>query len=396
MAIPDPIEFTTLTSQNLDIDPRYPQLRRESPVIRVHLPSGDEAWLVTRYDDACRVLSDPRFSRTAAVGRNPGGIQREDNLIDMDPPRHTRISGLVVEAFSGTRVAQLRPRIHQITHRLLDAMIDHGQPADLVEHLSLPLSVTVISELLGVPVADRDQFTEWADAFLSTTAVPRSDIEAAHDHLEAYFAKLIAQRREEPADDLLTELVAAHDTHDALTEQELINLGVGLLIAAYEPTASQLSNMIFTLFSHPAAHRRLLERPELLPDAIEELLRYLPLGSDPGMPRVAREDVELGGMGIRRGDMVFVARAAASRDESVWADGERLDLERKQPAPHLAFGHGIHECVGAELARMELQAAIGALLTRFPRLRLALPPERVQWKSGVLVRGPQRLPVLWD
>lgn len=395
MAITDPIEFGTLTSHNLDLDPRYPQLRRENPVIRIHLPAGAEAWLVTRYDDACQVLSDPRFSRAAAVGRNPAGLRREDNLTDMDPPRHTRISALVVEAFSSRRVEQLRPRALQITDRLLDRMIEHGEPADLIEHLSLPLAVTILGELLGVPADDRGRFTESADALLSTTAYPKDHVEAEHDHLEEYFAKLIAERRDAPADDLLTELVAAHDTHDALTEQELINLGVGLLIAGYETTASQLANMVFTLLSQSAAHQKLLERPEMLPDAIEELLRYLPLGSDLGMPRVTLEDVELSGVMIGRGETVFVARTAANRDESVWADGERLDLGRKQPVPHLAFGHGVHQCVGSELARMELQVAIGRLLTRFPRLRLAVPATQVSWKEGVMIRGPQRLPVTW-
>lgn len=396
MAILDPIEFGTLTSQNLELDPRYPQLRRENPVIRIHLPAGAEAWLVTRYDDACQVLSDPRFSRAAAVGRNPGGLQREDNMSDMDPPRHTRISALVVEAFSNRRVEQFRPRALQITDRLLDAMVEHGEPADLIEHLSLPLPVTVIGELLGVPAADRARFIESADALVSTTAYPKDHIEAAHDHLEECFAKLIAERRETPADDLLTELVVAHDTNDALTEQELINLGVGLLVAGYETTASQLANMIFTLLSRPAAHQDLLERPEMLPDAIEELLRYLPLGSDLGMPRVALEEIELSGVTISRGDTVFVARTAASRDESVWVDGERLDLARKQPVPHLAFGHGVHQCVGSGLARMELQVAIGRLLTRLPRLRLAVPASQVSWKPGVLIRAPQRLPVAWN
>lgn len=379
----------------LDLDPRYGWFRRNEPVAKVRLPDGAEAWLVTRWEDARRVLADPVFSRALAVGRQTGVPRRETLITDMDPPEHTRVRRSAVRSFTHRRIQRLRPRAQQIVDGLLDAMAGHGGPADLVERLALPLPVTIICELLGVPAGDRQLFQSWSDAFLSVTAYTPEEVQAAHAGLDGYLKRLIAERRSEPAGDLLSELVHARDEAGTLSESELTNLGIGLLIAGYETTASQITNLAYVLLTQRVEWERLVDRPELLPGAIEELLRFVPLGSDTGMPRVAAKDVRLGGVLVREGETVLVARPSANRDESVFPEGETLRLDRVDN-PHLAFGYGIHHCLGAHLARMELQVAIGSLLSRFPQLRLAVPEPQLRWKEGLLIRGLRELPVQWQ
>ncbi|WP_395108083.1 cytochrome P450 [Actinomadura sp. SCN-SB] len=378
----------------LDLDPMFAQLRHSEPVTRMRFPTGQEAWLVTGYQHARRVLSDPIFSRAEATSSVIG--PPEANLTAMDPPEHTRIRRLVVGPFTRRRIERWRPRTQQITDELLEAMIDGGAPADVVEGLAFPLPVTVICELLGVPPGDRQQFGAWADAFLATTAFTPQQITGARQALADYLAGLIAQRRQHPRDDLLSTLIRARDVDGALSETELVNLGVGLLVAGYETTANQITNLTFTLLTHPEQLQRLRHHPDQLPSAIEELLRFVPLGADAGMPRVATQDVQLGGVLIRAGDTVYVARPAANRDEGVFPHGETLDLSRDPQVPHLAFGYGIHLCLGAHLARMELQVALGTLLARLPGLRLAIPADRLRWKTGLLVRGLTELPICWE
>ncbi|MFC5748970.1 cytochrome P450 [Actinomadura rugatobispora] len=381
----------------LELDPAYERLRAAGPVTRVRLPGGAGGWLVTGWAEARRVLSDPVFSRELAVGRG-AGARRETFLTDMDPPEHTRVRRHAVRAFTHRRVQELRPRVREVVAGLLDAMAAAGPPADLVRSLSLPLPVRIISELLGVPDGDRDRFQGWSDAFLSVSAHTPEQVREAHEALDGYLGELIARRRAEPSGDLLSALVHARDDlgpgGGGLSEDELVALGVGLLVAGYETTAGQITNLTYTLLSRREHWERLAKLPELPPAAVEELLRYVPLGSDTGMPRVAARDVELGGAAIRAGETVLVARPAANRDPSAFPDPEELALDR-DGNPHLAFGHGIHHCLGAHLARLELNEAIGGLLRRFPALRLAVPEEELRWKSGLSVRGLHELPVTW-
>ncbi|MFI6166816.1 cytochrome P450 [Nocardia sp. NPDC051052] len=383
----------------LDMDPLFAKLRREEPVSRVQLPYGDEGWLVTRYADAKLVLADPRFSRAATVDRediprttpNP---TRKNSLLSMDAPEHSRLRKLVAKAFTSRRVEQLRPRAQQIVNERLDEIESAGPVADLVQSLALPLPVTVICEMLGVPTRDQHRFRDFSDTVLSTTAHTTEQIDAARAALEAYLAEVVAQRRQQPTDDLLGALVAARDNDDRLSEDELVNLGIGLLIAGHETTANQIANFSYVLLSEPRHWELLRGRPELVPDAIEELLRYVQLGSGGSFARVATEDVALGGVTVRAGESVIVNTQAANRDESVFDNSEELDLARNNN-PHMAFGHGVHHCLGAQLARLELQVALGSLLQRFPTLHLAVPYEEVPWKTGLLVRGPKALPVSW-
>ncbi|MBF6064103.1 cytochrome P450 [Nocardia terpenica] len=383
----------------LDMDPIYARLRREEPVSRIRLPYGGDGWLVTRYEDAKLVLADPRFSRAVTVDREdiPRTSPRPtppDGLLSMDPPEHRRVRRLVAKAFTGRRVEQLRPRAQAIVNERLDAIENAGPPADLVQGLALPLPVTVICEMLGVPTRDQHRFRDFSDAVLSTTAYTREEIDTARVHLEDYLAELIAQRRAEPTDDLLGALVAARDNEDRLTESELVSLGVGLLIAGHETTANQIANFTYLLLTQRDQWELLRARPDLVPGAVEELLRYVQLGSGGGFARVAMEDVVLSGVTVRAGESVFVNTQAANRDERIFDRSEELVLTRENN-PHMAFGHGVHHCLGAQLARVELQVALGTLLHRFPTLRLAVPLEEVPWKTGLLVRGPKSLPVSW-
>lgn len=383
----------------LDMDPLYAKLRREEPVSRVELPYGGQGWLVTRYDDVKTVLADPRFSRAATVDREDvpratPAPARPDSLLSMDPPEHSRLRKLVAKAFTSRRVAELRPRTRQIVGGLLDELEHHGAPADLVQGFALPLPVTVICEMLGVPPQDQHRFRDFSDAILSTTAYTREQIETARDSLETYLAEQVAQRRERPTEDLLGALVAARDDEDRLSERELVNLGVGILIAGHETTANQIANFTYVLLTQREYWDQLRADPELIPGAVEELLRHTQLGAGGGQPRVATEDVVLSGVTVRAGDAVFVHTQAANRDESVFDDPETLNLTR-QRNPHVAFGYGAHHCLGAQLARVELQVALEALLERFPGLRLAAPVEEIPWKSGLLVRGPEKLLVAW-
>ncbi|WP_433655665.1 cytochrome P450 [Nocardia sp. CA-128927] len=381
----------------LDMDPLFAKLRREEPVSRVQLPYGDEGWLVTRYADAKLVLADPRFSRAVTVDRediprttpNPS---RQNSLLSMDPPEHSRLRKLVAKAFTSRRVEQLRPRAQEIVNERLDEIESAGPVADLVQSLALPLPVTVICEMLGVPTQDQHRFRDFSDTVLSTTAHTPEQIDDARAALEAYLAEVVAQRRERPADDLLGALVAARDNDDRLSEDELVNLGIGLLIAGHETTANQIANFTYVLLSEPRHWELLRGRPELVPGAIEELLRYVQLGSGGSFARVATEDVELSGVTVRAGESVIVNTQAANRDEGVFGNSDELDLTRNNN-PHMAFGHGVHHCLGAQLARLELQVALGSLLQRFPTLHLAVPFEEVPWKTGLLVRGPKALPV---
>ncbi|WP_280385714.1 cytochrome P450 [Nocardia wallacei] len=383
----------------LEMHPLFAKLQREEPVARIRLPYGGEGWLVTRYDDAKLVLADRRFSRAAAVGREdvPRTTPvpaRADALLSMDPPEHTRLRKLVVKAFTGRRVQQLRPRVAAIVDELLTVLERSGPPADLVADFALPLPVTVICEMLGVPTRDQHRFRDFSDMILSTTAYTREQITAGRAALEDYLAELVAQRRREPSDDLLGALVAARDDEDRLSETELVNMGIGLLIAGHETTANQIANFAYVLLTEREYWQSLRDRPDLVPGAVEELLRYVQLGSGGSSPRIATEDVELSGVTVRAGEAVFVNMQVANRDERIFDDPDALDLTREHN-PHMAFGHGAHHCLGAQLARLELQVAMSALLHRFPSLRLAVPNEEIPWKSGLLVRGPKALPLRW-
>jgi cytochrome P450 len=386
-------------AEGLRLHPRFTSLREQRGLARIHMPYGGVAWLATRYEDVKAVLADPRFSRAAAAGRDvPRARPPMDSpamLISMDPPDHTRVRRLVSTAFTARRVAGMRPGIQGIVDSLLDDMVVTGPPADLAAAVAWPLPVTVMCDLLGVPETDQDSFRRWTEMTLALGADSRpEEISGARDHLNSYLASLVGRRRERPTDDLLSALVGARDGGDSLSEEELIRLAVTLLISGHETTANQIGNAVFVLLSEGRWEQLVSEGPGSVPRAVEELLRYVPLSASVDFARIATEDVELGGQHIQAGEAVLVEFSVANRDQRAFVHPDRLDLMRENNS-HLTFGHGVHHCLGAQLARVEMRMAITALITRFPALRLAVAPEEVRWRSDRLVRGVTALPVGW-
>lgn len=393
--------FPTVSGPSLRTDPMLDELRQIEPVAKVQLPFGQPAWLVTKYDDVKRVYDDDAFCRrgttdegvprlSAVVRMQPG------TLNSMDDEEHKRLRAFVGKAFSTRRVEGLRPRAQEVTAGLLDAIEAAGPPADLVESLALPLPIAMICELLGVPFADRDTFRGWSDKFMSDGLAADGSLEevfTAFTSLSAYLSNLVDERRAAPRDDLLSALVQADDGVDRLMQQEIVSLSVGLLVGGFETTAHMIGKSVLCLLTDRDAWERLREDPALVPGAVEELLRHISLATGTSLPWCAREQVELSGARIEVGDYVMPATGSANRDEAYFKEPDQLDIERK-PNPHLAFGHGAHFCIGAGLARMEMQCAIEGLVTRFPDLSLAVPADEVPWRVGSAVWGLAELPVI--
>jgi cytochrome P450 len=382
----------------LDMDPMYFWLQDHEPLSRVKLPYGEEGWLLVRYDDCRTAMGDPRFSLAQAAVRDVPRLTPQRygaSLTDTDPPDHTRLRRLVAKAFTARQAGQLRVHAERIAGELLAAMVTAGPPADLVKDFAVPLPGLMICEMLGVPYADRGQFQEWVSAFMSTTALTTEQRNAQMGQLAGYIATLAAQRREAPTDDLIGALVTASDEGDRLTGEEVIELTLQLLAAGYESTASQITNFVFALLTHPDQLARLRSAPELVPSAVEELMRWVPLlVTADTLPRYTLEDVQLATGTIPAGDPVLLAKHAANRDPRTYDDPNRLDITRDAQG-QLGFGHGPHHCLGAQLARMDMQVALAALLDRFPSLRLAASADDLQWKTGMAVRGPVALPIAW-
>ncbi|MEU3987633.1 cytochrome P450 [Streptomyces platensis] len=389
-----PLSYPFNVPESLELSEEYEQARNRPGLLKVRMTYGEPAWLVTRYAEARFVLGDQRFSRAEGARhdepRQSEGRQ-DSGILGMDPPDHTRLRTLVAKAFTVRQVEKLRPQVKQLAHELLDELEAAGPPADLVDRYALPIPVAVICRMLGVPAEDRPRFRVWSDAALSTSSLTAAEFDANMEELRAYMRQLIEEHRRAPQDDLMTALIDARDVNDRLSEVELVDLCVGILVAGHETTATQIPNFVLALLDHPGQLALLRERPELIGGAVEELLRFVPLGSGASQARYATEDVEVGGTLVRAGTPVLVAVGAANRDALRFEAPGTLDISRTG-MQHLGFGHGVHHCLGAPLARLELQEAIGALITRFPDLRLA---GDVVWKSEMLVRGPRVMPVGW-
>ncbi|MET9932481.1 MULTISPECIES: cytochrome P450 [unclassified Streptomyces] len=391
---PAPLDYPFNEPEGLGLAEAYAEALERPGLLRVRMAYGEPAWLATRYADARLVLGDRRFSRAEAVKHDEprqSEAQQDSGILGMDPPGHTRLRTLVAKAFTVHQVEKLRPQVRELAHGFLDDMEAAGPPADLVESYALPIPVAVICRMLGVPEEDRPKFRVWSDAALSTSSLTAEEFWRSREELRAYMAALIEDHRARPRPDLMTGLIEARDTGDRLTELELVDLCVGILVAGHETTASQIPNFVHALLDHPDQLALLRERPDLIKGAVEELLRFVPLGSGAAFPRYATEDVEVGGTLVRAGEPVLVAIGAANRDALKFTGPGRLDVTRTG-VQHLGFGHGVHHCLGAPLARLELQEAVLALLTRFPGLHLA---GDVRWKDRMLVRGPREMPVGW-
>jgi nocardicin N-oxygenase len=313
----------------------------------------------------------------------------------MDPPEHTRLRRLVASAFTPRRVAELRPRTQQIAEQLMMAVSVAPRPVDLMGCYALQLPIKVIFELLGVPFEDCDRLHALSEVIFSLGAHSPETVTAARAEIEEYLTDLIARRRREPSDDLLASLVMARDSEGRLTETELLNFALILLTVGHMSTANTLSSGLLVLISHPEEMGRLRAAPELLPAAVEELLRYNPFTLSGTQLRVAIEDVELAGVTIRAGEAVIASIGAANRDPEVFDRPDLLDVDRGD-SQHLAFGYGVHHCLGAQLARMELQVAIGTLLQKLPSPpELAVPVEWLTVRTGLTGRSLVTLPIQW-
>ncbi|MFF4403256.1 cytochrome P450 [Streptomyces sp. NPDC001404] len=378
--------------------PEYAGLLARRPVSRVTIPTGDRVWLVTRHKDVRRLLADQRFSREAITG--PGAprllpIARDSkSIFVMDPPEHSRLRRLVSRAFAPRRIEQLRPGIERLAAELVDGMVAAGPPADLVAGLAQPLPITVICHMLGVPYEDVGRFREWTDIMLSYDRDRHQEVLAARDSINDYLTRLIAEKRARPTDDLLMVLIDATEDGDRLSDEELLAFGYTLLGAGYHATTAGLVHAVLTLLRRPDRLARLRAEPALLPAAVEELLRRSQAGGGLGALRIATEDVEIAGVRIAAGEAVLPLITAANRDGTVFEDPDGLLLDRASN-PHLAFGHGIHHCLGAQLGRVELTAALGALLARMPGLRPAVEETELVWSSGLAFSRPRELPVAW-
>ncbi|MZF85330.1 cytochrome P450 [Streptomyces sp. SID5643] len=392
-----PYPFSTF--DGIALDPLYSHLREHEPVSRVRMPYGGEAWFLTRHADVKAVLGDQRFSMEAGAGRDvprpteyplPAG-----GLISMDPPEHSRLRRLTGQAFTARRVEELRPQVSRFTHELLDEMVARDEPSgEIMEDLALPVSISVICKLLGVSYDDRHRFRAFSEALVSSSLSP-AEVQQATEDFTAYMAVLVADRRARPTDDFLSTLVQARDEGDRLSEAELLMIGSGLLISGYETTATQIGNFVHILLSDRRLYDSLVADPGLVPAAVEELLRFTPLSTMDGFARIALEDVEIGGTLIRAGEAVITSIASANFDATAFPGAEYLDFTRPQN-PHLGFGHGVHYCMGAPLARLELQAVLSTLVERLPGLRLSVPAGELRWRTGSLLRTPEAVPVTWD
>ncbi|GAA2808025.1 cytochrome P450 [Saccharopolyspora taberi] len=377
----------------LEVAPLLRELQSRGAVHEVCTAVGDRAWLVTDYAEVRRLLSDQRLGRShpdppnaARAGRSAlfGGPMGD---FDTEPAESARTRSLLQPHFSPKRMRALVPRVEALTARLLDDLAERPRPADLHAALALPLPILVICELLGVPHEDRDTFREWTRAAADIHDRARSERGLAD--LFAYGLELVARKRRSPADDVISRLSAT----EGVSAEEAAGLSMALLFAGHETTVVQIGLGALLLLTNPAQWQALHDDPDLVPDAVEEVLRA-PGSGGAGIPRYARTDLEIGGVRVRTGDLVLLGIDAANHDEAVFPDPGRFDITR-QPSGHLAFGHGPRYCIGAPLARIELRAALGALVGRFPTMRPAVPLDELTTHRGTITGGLTELPVTW-
>ncbi|MEX2985821.1 cytochrome P450 [Streptomyces sp. C36] len=387
--------------------PAYAWLREHAPVHRTALPSGVEAWLVTRYADARQALADQWLSKNpvhhseSAHGKGKVGIPGErsanlmTHLLNIDPPDHTRLRRLVSKAFTPRRVAEFGSRVQELTDQLIDGFAGTGE-ADLIHEFAFPLPIYAICDMLGVPREDQDDFRDWAGMMIRHGGGPRGGVARSVKKMRGYLTELIHRKREDLGEDLISGLIRASDHGEHLTEDEAAAMAFILLFAGFETTVNLIGNGVYALLRNPGQRERLQRAlaagdEGLLATGVEELLRYdgpVELATW----RFATRDLTIGGQRIAEGDPVLVVLAAADRDPERFADPDTLDLSRRDNQ-HLGYGHGIHYCLGAPLARLEGQTALATLLRRLPDLRLAADPDDLRWRGGLIMRGLRTLPV---
>jgi cytochrome P450 len=385
----------------LDVAPLYRTLAARAPISQVRTPAGDVAWLVTGYAEMRELFADRRLGRShpdpdraarisgsALLGGPMGNSETEAR-------DHALMRRLLAPAFSARRLETLRGKVIGLVDELLDGLEAHGSPADLHEMLSFPLPVLVICDLLGVPYADRDRFRSWSTGAAALN--DRAGAASSMGQLVAYMRVLVASKRAEPAEDVISDLAAVIPPSEGPGGRDaadgIAGLAAALLFAGHETTVTRIDVGTLLLLAHPDQAEAIRRDPSLVPLAVEEILRLAAPGGG-GLPRYAQADIDIAGVRIKEGDAVLLATSVANRDPGTFEDADRFEITR-QDNPHLAFGHGSHYCVGAALARIELQAVFPALLQRFGSLRLEVPPEQLDWRNDLLTGGVARLPVAW-
>ncbi|WP_399893003.1 cytochrome P450 [Streptomyces sp. BBFR51] len=404
-------ETTTLTGQSpppvrdwpaLDLDgpefdPVLADLMREGPLTRVRLPHGEGwAWLATRYDDVKAITNDPRFGRAEVTKRQitrlaPHFKPRPGSLAFADQPDHNRLRRAVAGAFTVGATKGLRPRAQLILDGLVDGIVQEGPPADLVERVLEPFPIAVVSEVMGVPAADRERVHSWTRQIISTSGGAEA-AERAKQGLYGWITETVRARAGSSGDAVYSMLGAAVGRGE-VGETEAVGLAGPLQIGG-EAVTHNVGQMLYLLLTRPELMSRMRERPEERGVALDELLRWISHRTSVGLARIALEDVEVRGVRIAAGDPVYVSYLAANRDADVFPDPDRIDLDRA-PNPHLAFGNGHHFCTGAVLARMQTELLVDTLLERLPDLRLAVPADQVAWRRKTMIRGPRTLPCAW-
>jgi cytochrome P450 len=383
--------------------PFYAGLRAEEPVCPVVLPDKQVAWLVTRYDDVAMILKDDRFAKDRTRALAPEQMKKqpwvpalfrplERNMLDVDPPDHTRLRALVQKAFTPSVVEQMRQRIVKLTEDLLDSAMERGR-MDLVRDYALPLPTTIIAEMLGVPKEDRHKFHRWSRAIVQSNPSGWRMVRAIPSAVLflRYIRKLVKTRRAQPGGDLVSALVQVEEAGEQLSEDELLSMVFLLLIAGHETTVNLIGNGTLALLEHPEQMAKLRKDPTLIKPAVEELLRHSgPL--ETATERFTREAVPLANLTIPRGELVYAVLASANRDERQFPNPDTVDIAR-EPNRHLAFGLGVHYCLGAPLARLEAQIAFDTLLRRVSALRLAVSADALRWRRGLVLRGLEAMPV---
>ncbi|WP_086828225.1 cytochrome P450 [Allokutzneria sp. NRRL B-24872] len=382
----------------LDPAPGYRELPER--VSAVSCPIGVDAWVLTRHSDIRAALADRRLSSRGApsnhvvAGADPNEPVAPGVLLRLDGDEHSRLRKLLIPEFTVRRVEALRPAIARIVDDHIDAMLASTEPVDLYRDFALPVPSLVICELLGVPYADRDSFEKQSALLVGVDGDPEAFANAAMQ-VQQFMAQLVLSKMQSPTDDLLGRLIQrGAETGANLTVEELVSLGITLLVAGHETTANMIALSTLTLLRRPEQLEALRSDPDLAPGAAEELLRYLSIVHF-GLFRYATEDVEIGEETIRAGEWLVAALSAGNREESVYPDADTLDLTRNARS-HLAFGHGVHQCLGQQLARVELQEVFTRLYPRLPGLRLAVPFEEIKFKHDALVYGVRSLPIAWD
>lgn len=381
--------------------PIYKEIHEKDPVYRFLMPNGHRAWIITKYKDAVEILNDSRF-----VTNYPGNSEASEaklpphqeiisrNLLSVNPSDHRRLRRLVQKAFTPRMVERLRGRIEEIANQLLDR-VQHKGEMNLIDDFAFPLPIIVICEMLGIPIEDQDKFREWSDVIMEGVNNPNFSQQSEQVMIEFvdYLKELIGKRRNNLQQDLISDLISVEDEGDVLTEHELYALIFVLIIAGHETTVNLIGNGVLALLEHPDQKEMLKSQPELIHSAIEEILRYNG-PAEVSKIRFATEDIEFRGKHIHKGDMLFVALSSANRDSEQFINPDTLDITRGANN-HIAFGKGVHYCVGAPLARLEGEIAINTLLRRMPEIRLKTDQSLIEWRAGMIIRGVKEIPLFF-